>query len=86
MSPHERSIGYIFLLAGELLSKVVSGMKSGTGGIGGYDPERWTALDSLAWQKVEAWDLGGNLDSEIFRMLDEAQGGTAEIKHLKVAG
>jgi len=24
--------------------------------------------------------------TEIFRMLDEAQGGTAEIKHLKVAG
>jgi creatinine amidohydrolase len=23
---------------------------------------------------------------EIFRLLDEAQGGTAEIKHLKVAG
>lgn len=23
--------------------------------------------------------------TEIFRMLDEAQGGTAEIKHLKVA-
>jgi hypothetical protein len=24
--------------------------------------------------------------TEIFAMLDEAQGGTAEIKHLKVAG
>ena len=24
--------------------------------------------------------------TDIFRMLDEAQGGTAEIKHLKVAG
>ena len=24
--------------------------------------------------------------AEIFRMLDEAQGGTAEIKHLKIAG
>jgi hypothetical protein len=24
--------------------------------------------------------------AEIFRLLDEAQGGTAEIKHLKVAG
>src|SRR5438045_2077917 len=28
MSRHERSIGYICLLAGELLSKVFSGMKS----------------------------------------------------------
>ena len=24
--------------------------------------------------------------TDIFRLLDEAQGGTAEIKHLKVAG
>jgi penicillin amidase len=52
---------------------VVTAMRSGRGGIGGYDMERWTALDSLAWQKVEAWDLGGNLDTEIFRMLADAR-------------
>ena len=52
---------------------VVTAMQSGRGGIGGYDMERWTALDSLAWQKVEAWDLGGNLDTEIFRMLADAR-------------
>jgi penicillin amidase len=52
---------------------VVTAMRSGRGGIGGYDMERWTALDSLAWQKVEAWDLGGNLNTEIFRMLADAR-------------
>jgi penicillin G amidase len=67
---HRGSLGLAF---------VVSGMKSGTGGIGGYDPERWTALDSLAWQKVEAWDLGGNLDSEIFRMLADDRLGDAAL-------
>jgi len=62
---------------------VVSAMKSGKGGIGGYDPERWTAVDSLAWQKVEAWDLGGNLDGEIFRMLaDDRLGDPARTDQL----
>ena len=35
--------------------------------------EPWTALDTLAWQKVQAWQLGGNFDSEIFRMLADAK-------------
>jgi penicillin amidase len=62
---------------------VVSAMRSGKGGIGGYDPERWTPIDSLAWQKVEAWDLGGNLDAEIFRMLaDERLGDPARTDEL----
>ncbi|HEY7524758.1 MAG TPA: penicillin acylase family protein [Candidatus Limnocylindrales bacterium] len=38
----------------------------------GYDPEPWTALDSLTFQKLQAWNLGGNLGSEIFRMLADA--------------
>src|SRR3954452_11772927 len=62
---------------------VVAGVQSGSGGVGGYDPERWTALDSLAWQKVQAWDLGGNLGSEIFRMLaDERLGDAAGTDEL----
>lgn len=52
---------------------VVTALQSGSGGIGGYDPEPWTALDSVAWQKVQSWDLGGNLQSEIFRMLADKQ-------------
>ncbi len=38
-------------------------------GLGGLDyrPERWTAVDSLAWLKAMAWDLRGNMDHEIER-------------------
>jgi penicillin amidase len=32
------------------------------------DPEPWTALDSLAWAKVKAWELGGNWRNELLRM------------------
>ena len=53
---------------------VLSGLKSGLpGGLGGYHLEKWTALDTMAWQKVQAWQLGGNFDSEIFRMLADAK-------------
>ena len=66
---HEGSLGMAF---------VVTGMRNGTGGIGGYELEPWTALDSLAWQKVQAWQLGGNFDTEVFRMLaDEHLGDPA---------
>ena len=30
-----------------------------------YSPEPWTAIDSLAWLKAMAWDLGANLDREV---------------------
>jgi penicillin amidase len=52
---------------------VVTGLRTGTGGLGGYTPAPWTPLDSAAWQKVQAYNLGGNLDSEIFRMLADVQ-------------
>ncbi|MEZ0239537.1 MAG: penicillin acylase family protein, partial [Chloroflexota bacterium] len=39
----------------------------------GAEPEPWTDLDTLAWGKVQAWNLGGNLDTEIFRMLADAR-------------
>jgi penicillin G amidase len=39
----------------------------------GADPEPWTALDTLAWGKVQAWNLGGNMGSEIFRYLADAR-------------
>ena len=55
------------------LAFVVTAMRSGKGGVGGYDLEPWTALDSLAWQKVQAWQLGGNFDTEVFRMLADEQ-------------
>jgi penicillin amidase len=53
---------------------VVTGLKAGLGGgIGGYKLEPWTAVDTLAWQKVQGWQLGGNFDSEVFRMLADAK-------------
>ncbi len=52
---------------------VVTGLKAGIGGLGGYHLEPWTAEDTLAWQKVQAWQLGGNFDSEVFRMLADAK-------------
>ena len=35
----------------------------------GYTPEPWTGAQSLAWGKVMAWDLGGNLGAEIGRSI-----------------
>jgi penicillin amidase len=33
----------------------------------GYEPAEWTPINSLTWEKAMAWDLRGNLDSEIDR-------------------
>ena len=35
----------------------------------GYEPAPWTGADSLAWGKVMAWDLGGNMRMEIERAM-----------------
>jgi penicillin G amidase len=34
-----------------------------------YAPDPWTPVDSLAWLKAMAWDLRGNMNDEIDRML-----------------
>jgi len=34
-----------------------------------YEPEEWTPVDSLAWLKAMAWDLRGNMQDEIDRVL-----------------
>ena len=39
----------------------------------GVTPEPWTDLDTVAWGKVQAWNLGGNFDSEVFRYLADSQ-------------
>ncbi|MFB4279395.1 MULTISPECIES: penicillin acylase family protein [unclassified Nonomuraea] len=36
---------------------------------GGGTPEKWTAVDSLAWLKAMAWDLRSNVEDEIDRAL-----------------
>ena len=38
----------------------------------GDTPEPWTDLDTVAWGKVQAWNLGGNFDSEVFRYVADA--------------
>ena len=49
----------------------------------GDEPEPWTALDALAWGKVQAWNLGGNMDAEIFRFLaDQRLGDPARTDDL----
>jgi len=68
---HKGSLGPGFVVAGAL---------AGTGsGISGYDPEPWTPLDTLTWAKVQAWGLGGNMDTEIFRMLTDARLGNPAL-------
>ena len=65
---------YIDTHQGQLdLSFVVTALQSGTGGVGGYEIEPWTDLDTIAWQKVQAWQLGGNFQSEVFRLLADAK-------------
>ena len=39
----------------------------------GTNPEPWTVLDTLTWGKVQAWNLGGNMDGELFRFLVDAR-------------
>ncbi|MFI7640372.1 penicillin acylase family protein [Nonomuraea sp. NPDC049400] len=36
---------------------------------GGYQPEKWTAADSVSWLKAMAWDLRSNMEDEIDRSL-----------------
>src|SRR2546422_441282 len=43
----------------------------------GDSPEPWTDLDTVAWGKVQAWNLGGNFDTEVFRYLADARLGDA---------
>ena len=60
------------------LTWLVAGLRTGAG-LGGYEPEPWTPLDSMAWIKVQAWTLGQNVDTEIFRMLADRRLGDAAL-------
>ena len=46
-----------------------------------YTPEPWTAVDSIVWAKVMAWDLRGNMMDEISRsfLLDDFTPGEVEL-------
>jgi penicillin G amidase len=45
-------------------------------------PDPWTPVDSLAWLKAMAWDLGGNLDDEVDRSLESATLSMRQIDQL----
>ena len=65
-SPSEIAVEYTVLNAGGL----------------GYHPEDWSAVDSLAWLKAMAWDLRGNMDDEINRVLALAGHSAAQVAEL----
>ncbi len=67
------------------LAFVVTGLQSGQGGgLGGYEPEPWTPLDTATFGKVQAWSLGGNYDAELFRLLADARLGDPALTDLLV--
>lgn len=47
-----------------------------------YTPEKWSAVDSIAWLKAMAWDLRGNLEEEIGRALTAAAVGVEASEEL----
>jgi penicillin amidase len=49
---------------------------------GGYTPEQWTPVDSVAWLKAMAWDLRGNMQDEIDRALMSNKLTQAQIDEL----
>ena len=58
----------------------VVALKSGLGdALHGYRPDPWTPLDILTFAKLQAWGLGGNMDTEIFRMLEDQRLGDPKL-------
>jgi penicillin amidase len=47
-----------------------------------YEPEEWTPVDSLAWLKAMAWDLRGNMEEEIERVLLSVDHTDAQVAEL----
>jgi len=47
-----------------------------------YEPELWEPADSLAWLKAMAWDLRGNMDDEIDRVMASLDHTPEEIAEL----
>ncbi|TIC79095.1 penicillin acylase family protein [Nocardioides sp. GY 10127] len=52
------------------------------GSLDDYVPEEWTPVDSLAWLKAMAWDLRGNMDDEVGRVLATAAVGADRAAQL----
>jgi len=65
---------------------VIAGLQGPGGGLSGYHPEHWTPIDTLTWQKVQAWSLGDNYGNELARAVMLNRGlTTAQIDELTPA-
>jgi penicillin amidase len=71
ISTHKGRLGLEFTLLG------LTGKK--------FDPEPWTPVHSIAWGKVMAWDLGGNMSYELLRAGIIARLGTGAVPDLMPA-
>ncbi|MGH3504300.1 MAG: penicillin acylase family protein [Nocardioidaceae bacterium] len=47
-----------------------------------YTPHEWTAVDSLAWLKAMAWNLGSNMHDEVTRTLESVHLSRQQISEL----
>jgi penicillin amidase len=47
-----------------------------------FEPEPWTPVNTITWTKVMAWELGGNMDSELTRSNIAARLGTPAVNTL----
>jgi len=65
ISAHQDRLGLEFTILG------LTGVK--------FEPEPWTVLDTLTWAKVMAWDLSGNMSSELLRAHVAARLGTPAV-------
>jgi len=65
ISAHQDRLGLEFTILG------LTGVK--------LEPEPWTVLDTLTWAKVMAWDLSGNMSSELLRAHVAARLGTPAV-------
>lgn len=62
---------------------VIAGFLGPGGGLAGFHPEHWTPIDTLTWQKVQAWSLGDNYGNELARAVMLERGlTTAQIDEL----
>jgi len=46
------------------------------------DPEPWTPLNTITWAKVMAWDLGGNMGTELLRAQVAARLGASAVSEV----
>jgi len=47
-----------------------------------FDPEPWTPLNTITWAKVMAWDLGGNMGTELLRAQVAARLGASAVSEV----